>query len=157
MTNTPLPPAGFLRRFGALFYDSLVVLAIIMMAGGIVIAVMEALVAAGLLSYAPYSDASDLLSRHPTVSVIYTLYLAFVWIGFFAFFWTRGGQTLGMRAWKIEIQNLQGGRITMTQALIRVATSAFGLANLAVLIDPKKRGFHDIWAKTQVVVLPKAK
>ncbi|MDF4951947.1 RDD family protein, partial [Vibrio parahaemolyticus] len=41
-------------------------------------------------------------------------------------------------------------------ALIRISTSGFGLANLTVPIDPKKRGFHDIWAKTEVVVLPKA-
>lgn len=25
------------------------------------------------------------------------------------------------------------------------------------LIDPQKRGFHDIWAKTEVVVLPQAR
>ncbi|POB66298.1 hypothetical protein CRN59_31740, partial [Vibrio vulnificus] len=47
--------------------------------------------------------------------------------------------------------------ITSTQALIRIATSAFGLANFTVPIDPKKRGFHDIWAKTEVVLLPKVR
>ena len=157
METQSLPPAGLFRRLGALFYDSLIILAVVMMAGGIVVAVLEALVAAGLLSYAPYADASDFLGKHPFWSLVYTAYLAFVWLYFIVFFWTRAGQTLGMRAWKIEIQNLEGGRITVTQALIRLATSAFGLSNLSVPIDPKKRGFHDIWAKTQVVVLPKAK
>ncbi|MCW8348335.1 RDD family protein [Vibrio sp. ZSDZ65] len=156
MKTQPLPPAGLFRRLGALFYDSLVVLALVMMAGGLVVAILEALVAAGLLSYGSYTDASDLLSRHPIWSPIYTAYLAIVWVYFFVYFWTKAGQTLGMRAWKLQVQNLQGGRITVTQALIRLATSAFGLANLAVPIDTKKRGFQDIWAKTQVVVLPKA-
>ncbi len=41
------------------------------------------------------------------------------------------------------------------KALIRVGTSAFGLGNFTVPIDPKKRAFQDMWASTQVVVLPK--
>lgn len=65
METQSLPPAGFFRRLGALFYDSLIILAVVMMAGGVVVAVMEALVAAGLISYAPYADASDLLGNHP--------------------------------------------------------------------------------------------
>ncbi|WP_029846247.1 RDD family protein, partial [Vibrio parahaemolyticus] len=112
----------------------------------------------GLLSYGEYVDAADMLGKHPVLSPIFTLYLAVVWIYFFVFFWTRAGQTLGMRAWKMQIRNAKDGApITATQALIRLATSGFGLANLTVPIDPQKRGFHDIWAKTEVVVLPKAK
>ncbi|GAM64506.1 transmembrane protein [Vibrio ishigakensis] len=60
-----------------------------------------------------------------------------------------------MRAWKLRVQNPDGTNISVTQAVIRVATSAFGLSNFAVPIDPQKRGFHDIWAKSEVVVLPK--
>ena len=153
----PLPPAGLFRRLGALFYDSLIIIAIEMMAAGIVIAVLHALMAMNLINIAPYLDVSDFLSKHPVWSPIYTLYLAVVWIYFFVFFWTRAGQTLGMRAWKIQVQNLDGGRITVTQALIRLATSGFGLANLTVPLDPKKRGFHDIWAQTQVVRLPQVR
>ncbi|MDF2156053.1 RDD family protein [Vibrio sp. CAU 1672] len=157
-TSTPLPPAGLFRRLAALIYDTLIVIAIEMMAAGIVMAVVFALNAAGLLSYGEYTDAADMLGKHPLWSPLFTLYLAVVWIYFFVYFWTRAGQTLGMRAWKLQVRNAEdGGPITVTQALIRLATSGFGLANFAVLLDPKKRGFHDIWAKTEVVVLPKAK
>ncbi|EDK28226.1 hypothetical protein VSWAT3_21145 [Vibrionales bacterium SWAT-3] len=62
-----------------------------------------------------------------------------------------------MRAWKLRVQNKDGSAITVTQALIRLGTSGFGLANLCVPLDPQKRGFHDIWAKTEVVVLPQAR
>ncbi len=146
-----------MRRLGALFYDSLIIIAIEMMAAGIVIAILHALLAMGVFSVAPYADVSDLLTNHPIWSPIYTLYLALVWVYFFVFFWTRAGQTLGMRAWKIQIRNADGSPISTTQALIRLATSGFGLANLTVPFDPQKRGFHDIWAKTQVVVLPKVR
>ncbi|NOI15652.1 RDD family protein [Vibrio hepatarius] len=156
-TTDSLPPAGLMRRLGALFYDCLIVIAIEMMAAGVVIAVLHALLAMGVFSVDPYADVSDLLTNHPFWSPVYTLYLAVVWIYFFVFFWTRAGQTLGMRAWKIQVRNADGSPISATQALIRLATSGFGLANLTVPFDPKKRGFHDIWAKTQVVVLPKVR
>ncbi|CAM3158469.1 RDD family protein [Vibrio rarus] len=145
-----------MRRLGAWMYDALIVIAIEIMAAGIVVAIFEALVASGVMSYGPYIDAADYLTHHPIWSALFTLYLALIWIGFFVFFWTRAGQTLGMRAWKLRVQNAGGAPISVTQACIRVATSAFGLSNLAVVIDPNKRGFHDIWAKTEVVVLPKA-
>jgi uncharacterized RDD family membrane protein YckC len=144
------------RRLGALFYDALIVLAIEMMAGGVVVALLHALMAMGLFSHVGYADVSDFLTNHPVWSPAYTFYLVAVWCYFFVFFWTRAGQTLGMRAWKLRVQNSDGSAISVTQALIRLATSGFGLANLCVPFDPKKRGFHDIWAKTQVVVLPKA-
>ncbi len=157
-TSTTLPPAGLLRRLAALIYDSLIILAIEMMAAGVVMAIVFAFNAAGWLSYGEYLDAADMLSNHPILSPIFTLYLAIVWGYFFVFFWTRAGQTLGMRAWKLQVQNAtDGAPITVTQALIRLVTSAFGLANLMVPIDRKKRGFHDMWAKTKVVVLPKAR
>ncbi|WP_436323019.1 RDD family protein [Vibrio cidicii] len=157
MTTTTLPPAGLFRRLAALFYDALMIIALEMIAAGVVMAVLFALNGMGILSYGEYLDAADLLSRHPIFSPMFTFYLAAVWVYFFVFFWTRAGQTLGMRAWKIQVRNQDGTMISTTQAFIRIATSAFGLANLAVPFDPQKRGFHDIWAKTQVVVLPVAK
>lgn len=153
-TKIEYPKAGLLRRLAALIYDGLVIAAIEMLAAGVVIAVLEALVAAGLMNYAPYADASDLLTKHPVLSHVFTLYLGVIWVGFFVYFWTRAGQTVGMRTWKLRVQKTDGSMITPTQALIRVGTSGFGLANFTVPIDPQKRGFHDMWAKTEVVVLP---
>lgn len=67
-TQQPLPPAGLMRRLGALFYDSLIILAIEMMAAGVVIAVLHALMAMNLINIAPYVDVSDLLTNHPVWS-----------------------------------------------------------------------------------------
>ncbi|MDR9828275.1 RDD family protein [Vibrio sp. FNV 38] len=150
------PTAGMIRRFAALFYDALIILAIEMLAAGVVVAILEAGLAMGIVNYGQYADVGDFLSKHPIWSPLYTFYLAVIWIGFFAYFWTRAGQTLGMRAWKLKLISEEGPKVTLTQALIRIATSGFGLANLAVPVDPKKRAFHDIWAKTRVIVLPKA-
>lgn len=151
-----LPPAGLFRRLGALFYDGLIIIAVEMMAAGIIVALLHALMAMGIFDVGHYEDVSDFLTNHPVWSPIYTAYLAAVWIYFFVYFWTRAGQTLGMRAWKLHLRSHDGKPVSRTQALIRVATSGFGLANLTVPFDPQKRGFQDMWAKTEVVVLPKA-
>jgi uncharacterized RDD family membrane protein YckC len=155
MANFKQPAgAGFFRRLGAWFYDSLIIIAIEIIAAGIIVAILEALVSVGIIHYQHYSDSSDFLSNHPLWAPIFTAYIVTIWIGFFVFFWCKG-QTLGMRAWRLIIVNEDGGNISPTQALIRLFTSAFGLSNLAVLIDPNKRGFHDIWAKTHVMVIDK--
>ncbi|MGL6315974.1 RDD family protein [Vibrio sp. WXL103] len=151
------PTAGLMRRFAALFYDALIIIAIEMIAAGLIVALLMAGISLGVISYGHYIDAGDLLSNHPIWSPLFALYLATVWVGFFSFFWIKAGQTLGMRAWRLQLVNHDGGKITLTQALIRIATSAFGLANLTVPLDPQKRGFHDMWAKTKVVVLPNTK
>jgi uncharacterized RDD family membrane protein YckC len=107
------------------------------------------------MNYGYYQDASDLLSSHPIWSYVYSAYLGAVWAGFFIYFWTKAGQTVGMRSWQLRVQNSDGSLMTPYQALVRIGTSGFGLANLWAPIDAKKRGFHDIMAKTEVVVLPK--
>lgn len=156
MTQQDLPNAGFFRRLAALFYDTLMVIAIEMIAAGVLVAILQALQAAGIFNVAPYLDISDFLTRHPIFSPLFSLYLLAVWIYFFVFFWTRAGQTLGMRAWKLQVRQLDNSPITKRQALIRLATSLFGLGNVMALVDSKKRGWQDYFAKTQVVVLAKA-
>ncbi|PWI33777.1 hypothetical protein DI392_08410 [Vibrio albus] len=154
MNNRTLyPKAGLGSRLYALIYDGILVLALEFFAAGIVVAILKALVAAGLMTYAPYSGASDLLGGHPILRNLYTLYLGGIWISFFVYFWTTTGQTPGMRARKLRLQNPDGSLVSITQALIRIGTSAFGLSNLSSPFDRQKRGFHDVWAKTDVVVL----
>ncbi|MBC5831144.1 RDD family protein [Vibrio metschnikovii] len=158
MNNTSsLLSAGFFRRLTALLYDSLIVVFLLFVAGGMIMIILEALVAIGVLSYGPYQNVSQFLTRHPTVSPAYTLYLATIWIYFFVYCWTKHGQTLGMKASKILVRNQDGSLITTTQALIRLATAGLGLGNLTVLIDPQKRSFQDIWAKTEVVVVSQSR
>lgn len=152
--NSTRKNAGFFLRLGAWFYDFLIIIAIIILGAGVLVSIGEALIKLGYVHYDNYLDTADFLTNHPIASPLFTGYLATLWVGFFVFFWRRG-QTLGMRAWSLIIVDHKGGNITTTQALIRVFTSAFGLANFAALIDPQRRGFHDIWAKTHVIEVKK--
>lgn len=148
--TAPQYPTLF-RRFAAWFYDALVVAAILMLAGGIAMALIALLLHFDILDISGHEDVSAYLTLHPLASSIYTGYLAAVIIGFYTYFWTHGGQTLGMRAWKLKLQNQDGSSLTTTQALIRATTSAFGLGNF-MAFNTKRRALQDVMAECEMIV-----
>jgi uncharacterized RDD family membrane protein YckC len=75
---------------------------------------------------------------------------------FFCGFWARGGQTLGMRAWKIRVVASDGGRVGWLRSAARFAAALVslmpaGLGIWWILLDERKRGWHDLWTDTLVV------
>lgn len=45
--------------------------------------------------------------------------LLVVALGFFTWFWTRGGQTLGMRAWRLQVRRSEGTLLRIPVAVVR--------------------------------------
>jgi uncharacterized RDD family membrane protein YckC len=79
---------------------------------------------------------------------------------YFVISWTRGGQTLGMRAWRLRVVNRDGDGVRWPLALLRFGTAlvsltAAGIGLVWALFDAEKRAWHDIAAKTLVVRLEK--
>jgi len=144
------PRANFFKRLGAYIYDLFAVSAVLMLAGILAIIVVIVANNTGLINLDAYQDVADFLSS----SQIFALYLATVVIGFYAYFWTKAGQTIGMKAWRLRVQNSDGSNISFTQSLIRMATSAFGLGNFLVFFS-NQSAFQDQWAECEVVVLTK--
>jgi uncharacterized RDD family membrane protein YckC len=77
---------------------------------------------------------------------------------FFAWFWTHGGQTLGMRAWRLKLLDRSGAVVTWRQSLVRYAGAwlsllAFGLGYLWVWIDRDGLAWHDRLSNTRIVML----
>ena len=148
--TSPQYPTLF-RRLAAWFYDALIVAAILMLAGGIAMAGVALLLHFNILDLAHYEDVSAYLTHHPQANLLYSSYLGAVIIGFYTYFWTHGGQTLGMRAWKLKVQNKDGRPINITQALIRAATAALGLGNL-LAYNTKRRALQDVMAECELIV-----
>ena len=131
--------AGLLRRLAALFYDSLLLLAVWFIATAIIL---------------PLTGGEAIQSRNP----FYSTYLLFIGFFFYGWFWTHGGQTLGMRSWKLQLRNLREGPITWLQVLLRIMTALpagllFGLGYLWMLVDRQKLTWHDRYSETCVVQL----
>ncbi len=71
-------------------------------------------------------------------------------------FWTLAAQTPGKYLLGLRIYRLDGERLTFRRALRRyvgylLSFMAFGLGFFWILIDNRRRGFHDIFADTCVV------
>lgn len=145
------PRAGFWRRIGAIVYDLLVVTAVIMLASGFALAFVGLLTATGLLTLAEQQDHASVLQGN----WLYSLYLVGVVIWFYTGFWVRGGQTLGMRTWRLRVQNEDGSRISKRQAIIRAFTALLGLGNLTVLFGQNRLALQDRLARCEVIVLSK--
>lgn len=91
---------------------------------------------------------------------IYSLYLVTVVWAFFAWFWTHGGQTVGMRAWRIRVQTTEGYQLNWAQATIRffaaiLSWACAGLGFLWSLLDAEKRTWHDQLSGTVIIYQPR--
>jgi uncharacterized RDD family membrane protein YckC len=93
------PRASFMRRLGAAVYDLLLAVAVYMFSGALGFGIFFLLTSSGLIAMAGHEHISDLLNATPLYHGLYQLWLVLCVGGFYALFWSRGGQTLGMRAW----------------------------------------------------------
>lgn len=150
------PRAGFWRRFASLIYDSLVVISLSMLTAILYFAVIQILITLGVVVQTEGLDPAGFIDETPLLSGIRSALFIGVNIVFFAYFWTKSGQTIGMRAWRLKVQTRDGELISWSQAVIRSVTALLGLGNLVVLVDFKnKRALQDYLSKTEVVALTK--
>jgi len=147
------PPAGLIRRFAAIFYDSLLCIALLVVSTLCYKLVQIAFVGEEKLRALSDSGALD---GDPLLSSLLLLIL----FGFFAKFWTHNGQTLGMQVWGIRVQNQDGSAISLSQALLRFIAAiaswlCLGLGFFWMLWDKKQHTWHDHYSGSILVRLPK--
>lgn len=149
--------AGFFRRLAAMVYDTLIAVAIGMLSALVLIAILTALLETGLLPKLGFEHVSDLIQQNWVYQLVIQVWVA-LWVsGFFLWFWKNGGQTLGMRAWRIRIFNLkENDRVGYSRLVLRLFSSLGGLGTLLVLLDFKnKLALQDRLTDTEVLVLTK--
>ncbi len=137
-SDTPAP-AGLLDRLAALLYDALLLLALLFVATALLL---------------PFTRGEALQPHNP----FYSTYLLFISFFFFGWFWMHGGQTLGMRAWRLQLRRLDGKPLTWWHALLRFLTAipSWALGGLGfwwMLIDRRRLTWHDRISETCIVRL----
>lgn len=147
--------AGFFRRLAAMVYDSLIAVAIGMLSALIFIGILTALFETGVLSKQGYEHVSELMQQDFLYKLLVQIWVGFWVCAFFLWFWKHGGQTLGMRAWRIRIYNLNPDeRVGYRRLILRLLSALGGLGTLLVLIDFRnKLALQDRLTRTEVLFL----
>lgn len=144
MTAAEKPPSpSLLRRLAAMVYDSLLLIALLMVINGLALGVVSQLSQQQVLS--------------PSLVQALTVLSTF---GFFCLFWIKNGQTLGMQAWRIKLVCFNGNPPGLPRALLRcvgacISAGCLGLGYLWCLVDHNKRYWHDYLSRTELILLPK--
>lgn len=117
-------------------YDAMVVVALLMLAA------MLAMLA-GLGEQTAMKDPA------------YTIYLVLVWFFYLAWCWNKGGMTVGMRAWRVRIEDKHGQKPGWGISAVRflaslISAAPAGLGFLWSLFDSDKRTWHDILSGTRL-------
>lgn len=86
---------------------------------------------------------------HSLVSVAFVIF-------YYLFFWTTAGRTPGKYLMGVRIVLKNGGKLKLRHAVVRYAGYylsglAFGLGFLWILVDDRRRGWHDRLAGTLVI------
>lgn len=129
-------PAPFWRRLLSVVYDLLCLIGIWFVVGGIVVGLHH----------------GEAVEHSPSFSV---LLVAVSW-AYFALSWRRGGQTLGMKCWRIRVVDEDAGdRLTWRQTLVRFAVGLLSWLPLGLgywwALAGRGRTWHDLASRSRLI------
>jgi uncharacterized RDD family membrane protein YckC len=142
--HAALPAAPLWRRLAALVYDGLLLIALGFVYSGIILTVQ-------VQFFGTYE--AQPLGGLGLAGLWLFLSLYYIWC------WRRAGQTLGMKTWRLRLQQPDGSPPTWRQAWLRCLLAPFSLVSvlgyLWCLWSRSGDCLHDLGSGTRLVVLPK--
>ncbi len=140
MSKYAMSDVSLARRMGAIMYDILLVFSLVFLIMGVVIA----------LVFDNQAHSNPILFYAITLPTTYL---------YFAISWTKGRQTLGMKAWQFQVVQRNGRSITHAQALRRFVLAAlsltvFGAGFFYQLWHKNNLAWHDLHSNTRLIKNP---
>ncbi|MFT5572459.1 MAG: putative RDD family membrane protein YckC [Cryomorphaceae bacterium] len=154
---------GFLKRIVIAAYDGLLLFAVIFFLSAILMGLFQWLAPSSFYLDPSLLDNPKMVELSPLGRSVGTfivsvncLTISFL---FYGWFWTHGGQTLGMRAWNLYLIKPDGKFIDWKIASKRYSAAllswaALGLGFTWILLDKRKLAWHDILSNTRIVYVP---
>ncbi|MEZ5456522.1 MAG: RDD family protein [Lysobacteraceae bacterium] len=141
---TPAHPAALWQRLSALLYDLFPLLALWLVVAGL---------SYWLRGAQPVAPGS--LAAWMEFALLWLVTACYAVVS-----WRFGGQTVGMRAWRLRVVDDQGQRPSWSSLCWRFAAAhgswaLLGLGWLWPLWEPQGRTLHDLLSRTRLVKLPK--
>ena len=138
---------GLLRRFAAMIYDALLLLALWFMV---------------TVPFIAIEGGESIEAGSGPLHFVYQFTLVLVAYAFFVGFWRHRGRTLGMQSWGLQLQTPDGERPSLGAATIRFFAAILswlplGLGFFWQLWDTDRLAWHDRLSKTRIVHYPRGK
>ncbi len=135
--------ASLLRRFGAIVYDTILVVALMMLATALFLIVRG-------------GEAVDPYTLPHQITLLSVAYV------FFVGFWSQSGSTLGMQSWGLRVETSDRQTPSVRQATVRFVAAALswlplGLGFFWQLWDKDSLTWHDRISGTRLMYYPKPK
>lgn len=137
-------PIHLPRLFLSIIYDTIILMALIF-------------IAAQWFPLIP-----DHLQQRIDVTVFKQTYIITICFLYFALSWRHGGQTIGMKSWRIKCvdENDISQAISWKQSMIRFCVAIIswlvvGLGFIWLYLNSQNRTWHDMASSTQLIILPK--
>ena len=139
--------AGFGRRLAALLYDALLMTALLVI-----------FTTAAVMLFARTAITPETAGPW---AYVYRACLLLILAGYYLLNWTRSGQTLGMRAWRLRAVTELGTRMGWKPAALRLPLSLLawmplGLGVLWLYFDSEHAALQDRLSRTRVVHLARS-
>lgn len=125
------------RRLAAFVYDSFIIISLLLLA----------------TTVALFFNQGESFLPHRTVFLVYLIIMTGLLL---TWCWHRGGQTVGMLAWKLKLVDNQNELISWKRALYRYILALFsfslcGLGFVWCFIDKDRQSLHDKIANTKII------
>lgn len=140
-----------LRRIAAIVYDTIVILGLVLLVTGLIVIPFGNIVGQQRWEILRHEFWFKSLLQFTNLAVI---------VGFHVGFWSHGGQTLGMRAWRLRVVNNDGTSLNLSDASKRyfaawLSALPLGLGFLSSLWNPQRLAWHDRISQTSLILIPK--
>ncbi len=127
---------AILRRLASMFYESVLLLAVIFLAGFLFVSLTRG-------------------NTSAVVRLVFQVYLLLVVAAYFIWFWAHGGQTLAMKTWHLRLVGADGHAVTWRRALLRfvlaIPSVALGMGVVWAVFDRERQFLHDRLAGTRII------
>ena len=128
------------RRLVVILYDSLIVAALLFLV---------------TVSWLPFTGGEAITADDPRHFFYRLNLLLTIWL-YLALSWRRGGQTLGAKAWRVQLISEDRAPVGWWQCTIRMIVALAGITALGVgflwsIRHPNKATWHDLASHTQLL------